>query len=741
MSDDERRRGGSKSAAAGSRLPSSKGKVDPGLLDEVGLPEAIEGDPLASRPSRPSQAPPPRPSKPPVESQVRRPRRTRSSLPPRRPKSRKMPKVAPPATPESVRKPGQMFPTGEKKKKKPVPDTFGHLPVETSSFTSTDLPVIGEFGSYDVLGRLAMGGMAEILLGRKKNDDTPVVLKKILAHFARDDDFRDMFLDEARIGSALDHPNICRFLDWGEVDDDQLYIAMEWVNGVTLGRTIRRGRDHGGIPVIIACEIVAQVADALHYAHTARNEEDQIMGLVHRDVSPHNVMLAYDGSVKLLDFGIAKAQVQSHQTQAGVVKGKFAYMAPEQCRGENLDFRIDIFALGVVLYETMTGRSLYRRDSEAETMRAIVEGPIPSLHERLDNPPRELEAIVRTALAKKPENRFPTAAAMRDVLRSYLKKRKPVQRSHVAAMVQHFFSKDFRKGPAVDTTPFGSSYHTEAPRPTLAPRRKGAPSEPIRVSGAREIDLGGADESPLEPVDGATEVVAPSMIDSVDAALAGAPLSDPQDSNDDLPLPDLPVPDFDSPAAGAEPAPAPAAAPLSPESLDGILLSAPDLAAPEVSKEDLATRLANPRALADDIGPKPQSVPPAPMQRSRRASSRPPRPAPAPAPASSGAPTWIKALVVVLLMLVVGGVAATVALQPSEGISAGTVTIRTEPPGARVLFGNRPPQATPLTLENVAPGTYNLMLQSAGHETHRQQVQVGTDQGIVIDVRLTPLAP
>ena len=502
-----------------------------------------------------------------------------------------------------LRRPGEFMPAPESTR--PDDNDFPTKPLHAATLSQgVDLPVIGTFGDYEILGRLALGGMAEILLARRPNHDEPVVLKKILAHYALDDDFAEMFTDEARIGMVLDHPNICRFLDWGDVDD-RLYIAMEWVNGVTLGRTIRRGRKHQGIPTAMTCEIIASVADALHYAHTARNENDEIMGLVHRDVSPHNIMLGYDGSVKLLDFGIAKAQVQSHRTQAGVVKGKFAYMAPEQCLGRPLDFRIDIFALGVVLYEALTGESLYRRGSEAETMRAIVEGPLPQLADKMEGAPRELEAIIQKALAKHPKERFPTAAAMRDVLRAYVKRSgQAVGQDRVAAMVQHFFAKDLKRGPMVDSTPFGSSYNVgePEPRPTLKPKKPkpdvqstrrptSKPAKPM-PSGARDIDLGPAPGDLLLPETdlGAKPAPAPSpsaaddggfdiamaldealaetgadalvaeharMSESVSESVAGA-MSDSMD---------LPLPEFDAaeptraPVRPVRAAPAPAPAP------------------------------------------------------------------------------------------------------------------------------------------------------------------------------------
>ena len=733
MSDEERRkgRGGAAARSRSSRPGPLKQDVDAELLAEVGLPEVPDSelDPLAavSRPSVP----------PPVESQVRRPPRStkRRSRPPTTPAA-EMPDAAarrrsrpsrayrPAEVVTGLRRPGELVNTA-KPPPEPADERFSQ-PVDVQALSrGVDLPVLGKFGSYDILGRLAMGGMAEILLARKEGSERPVVLKKILAHYARDDEFREMFLDEARIGSVLDHPNICRFLDWGAVDDDQLYIAMEWVHGVTLGRTIRRGREHGGIPPAMACAIVAQVADALHYAHTARDENGELMGLVHRDVSPHNIMLAYDGAVKLLDFGIAKAQVQSHQTQVGVVKGKFAYMAPEQCLGKPLDFRIDIFALGVVLFETLTGKSLYRRGSEAETMRAIVEGPVPSLDEHMDRAPRELEAIVRTALAKEPQHRFPTAAAMRDVLKMYVKRsRQPTGRERVAAMVQHFFAKDLAKGPSVDSTPFGSSYRRDdSPRPTLAPPTRSGEERSTASrapSSSGELDMGAAQLDTGEPEARDSGVEARDA--GVDAFAA-----------DELPLPELPLPELDDAAAPLAPAPAPAAAPGL-GGLDGILVAAPDLA-PEGTSED-AVELAAPVPVL----PRASHTPTPPPRPSRSSAPSPPvRSEPL---AARGPSLGLKVLVLLLLLgTLVGGVLIALRGEGAGVPPPGRVEIRSVPEGARVLFGDRPPQATPLVFDGVAPGSYDLVIQAPNHRTHRQVLQVPPDRGVVLEVPLEANGP
>lgn len=376
--------------------------------------------------------------------------------------------------PKSPRRPGQRAPS-----KQATRETSSNNLLSGAQLfqKGSELPAIGEFAGYQVLGRLAIGGMAEILLARKPGQAEPIVLKKILATYDSDDEFVEMFLDEARVGMQLEHPNIGRFLDAGE-ERGRYYIAMEWVNGVTLAKLVRRASKAGGIPPVMASAIVRAIADALHYAHTSRDVNGDLMGLIHRDVSPHNIMIGYDGTVKLLDFGIAKAMGAAHVTAAGVVKGKFAYMAPEQCEGEAIDFRSDIFALGVVLFEALTGKRLFRRGSDRETVRAIVRERVPALSEHWVAAPRELEAICATALDKDPTARFPTSAAMRDVLTLYIEgQRADVGKDRIAELVQSIFAKELRNGPNVDSTLSGDldpvsysvSRSIQESNPALAP--------------------------------------------------------------------------------------------------------------------------------------------------------------------------------------------------------------------------------------------------------------------------------
>lgn len=396
-----------------------------------------------------------------------------------------------------------------------------------------DLPVLGRFAGYDILGRLALGGMAEILLARHKNTDGDtrfLVVKRILPHFEQDNDFVQMFLDEARIGMQLNHPNICKFHQFG-ADEGSHFIVMEWVNGMPLGRLIRKARKQGGIGLPLAIRIGADIARALHYSHTANDEHGEPFNMIHRDVSPHNIMIGYDGSSKLLDFGIAKADHRAHKTQAGVVKGKFAYMAPEQCTGAQSDHRLDIFALGVCIFETLTGRSLYRRKTEAATMRAVIMDPVPSLKERLPDVADELDQILQKALAKDAGDRFATAEELADALEKFGKSTQQfAPQREVSDFIKKVFPEEFARGPRVDTVPFGSSYSVD-----MYHANDSSKSYVSQIPGVRELEVdgtGGLDLSHL--LDGAAAPATapePGTTTSPDEDASGPRLSRKQAAN------------------------------------------------------------------------------------------------------------------------------------------------------------------------------------------------------------------
>src|SRR5262245_21934690 len=216
------------------------------------------------------------------------------------------------------------------------------------------------FGKYVLVRRLATGGMADIYLARQSGVEgfqKPCVIKRILPQLADDQQFVSMFLDEARIAALLTHPNIVQIFDLGK-QDGSYFLAMEHIHGEDLTRILDAERQRGrtALPENIAIRIIAQVAEGLDYAHHAVDEDGLALGIVHRDVSPPNVIVSYAGSVKIVDFGIAKAVVKHSRTEVGVIKGKVPYMSPEQVQGLELDKRSDIFSLGALLYELSTGQ-------------------------------------------------------------------------------------------------------------------------------------------------------------------------------------------------------------------------------------------------------------------------------------------------------------------------------------------------------------------------------------------------
>jgi eukaryotic-like serine/threonine-protein kinase len=229
-------------------------------------------------------------------------------------------------------------------------------------------------GRYEIVATLASGGMAEILLARLDGAEgfqRPVVVKRILPQLARTRSYRDMFVDEARIVAGIRHPNVVQVHELGQ-QDDELFLVMEYLDGESLGSLMRRLWSRGRrMDRDVAAWVVAEACAGLHAAHELTDEDGLPRNLVHRDVSPHNVFLGYQGGVKVLDFGIAQASERITKTETGQVKGKFEYMSPEQIQSRPLDRRADVFALGVLLYELTTARRLFKRPSLPRVIDAI----------------------------------------------------------------------------------------------------------------------------------------------------------------------------------------------------------------------------------------------------------------------------------------------------------------------------------------------------------------------------------
>ena len=337
-------------------------------------------------------------------------------------------------------------------------------------------------GRYEVLLGIAQGGMARVWAARQQGHrgfTKIVAIKTILPTLTSDPAFEAMFLDEARVAAGVHHPNVCQIFDLGE-EAGVLYLAMEWINGESLARILKPPIRTGGekpqpqrLNARIAARIVADAAGGLHAAHELCDETGQRLNVVHRDVSPQNILVSLTGNVKVTDFGVAKALGGSSEaTAAGQIKGKASYMSPEQATGGNVDRRSDIFALGIVLYEITTGSRPFHGENQVATLKLLLEGRFDPPSAIVPGYPRELESIVLRALAADPVQRYPSADRMRIALEEWLARSGPVVtetqigtlvRERVGEIVEDRQNKirERQKAPLVD--PRASQPHFTAP--------------------------------------------------------------------------------------------------------------------------------------------------------------------------------------------------------------------------------------------------------------------------------------
>jgi serine/threonine protein kinase len=283
-------------------------------------------------------------------------------------------------------------------------------------------------GKYQIIQKLATGGMAEIYLARSqgvRGFEKYVVLKRILPQYAEDESFVEMFLNEAKVAATLDHPNIGGVHDFGEFEKNGYFFTMEYLHGEDLRSVLRRTVNKGlGFPLKFMLTVGVGVAAGLHFAHEKEDSGGKPLGIVHRDVSPSNIIISYDGGVKLVDFGIAKATLQVEHTMQGMIKGKTGYMSPEQCspqmcHGGGIDRRSDVFSLGVVLYEMSTQRRLFKGESELAAIKMILDDVTPRPRETIPSFPRKLEDIILKALERDREKRYQTARELGSALEEF----------------------------------------------------------------------------------------------------------------------------------------------------------------------------------------------------------------------------------------------------------------------------------------------------------------------------------
>ena len=285
---------------------------------------------------------------------------------------------------------------------------------------ATQLPEPIQFGKYTLFERIGRGGMAEVYKGRIQGPagfERVFVVKRILPHLSDDTAFIKMFVEEAKLSARLNHPNIVHIFELGAVEGEY-FISMEYIRGHDLAETMRAIWKALGPPrPELVSYIGREVCRGLAYAHNLADENGRPLGMIHRDVSPSNVMLSYEGAVKMLDFGIAKALGDgAEQTKSGTMKGKYAYMAPEQTEGENIDNRSDIFACGIVLHEVLTGRRLFKGQNDVQTIERVRRCEVPPPSAQNPGVPPELDDIVLKALQRDPARRWSNAADMADAL-------------------------------------------------------------------------------------------------------------------------------------------------------------------------------------------------------------------------------------------------------------------------------------------------------------------------------------
>jgi serine/threonine protein kinase len=594
------------------------------------------------------------------------------------------------------------------------------------------------FGKYYLLERVNVGGMAEVFKAKAfgvEGFERLLAVKRILPNIAEDEEFITMFIDEAKIAVQLNHANIAQIFDLGKVDDSY-FIALEYIHGKDLRSIFDRCRASGeNMPIAQACFIIMKVCEGLDYAHNKRDSAGRELGLVHRDVSPQNVLLSYEGEVKLIDFGIAKAAGKASKTQAGILKGKFGYMSPEQVRGMPLTRVSDIFSVGIVLYELLTGERLFIGESDFSTLEKVrnVEILPPSTYNR--KIPEELERIVLKTLAKDPEDRYQHAIDLHDELQAFMYTAGEFySRKDLAAWMKRTFSREI-----TEESKKLEEYRTlQPPAPPSQPDVPPVPSMEAEPGYGAAANVSPAAEADLDWDDDEIETQLYDRVEHDDPYGAPQPATPPAPAG---PGPGLPPPARRADASpkstlmgvGAVDLPPPGGAP-------------PPPGGPAPAGEPIDDPFAQPPA-----GP-PQAEPfdaapatPAPMGAPQGMAATP---APAAAAAADLAPRKKsggagKAILIGLALLVVlgaagGGVWFFVLREEPEG----RLKVKVRPEGATVQIDEEKTRhPTPLAIK-LAPGPHMLTIRKPGYETLVKEVEIksGLDKELELSLKRSVVA-
>jgi serine/threonine protein kinase len=349
---------------------------------------------------------------------------------------------------------------------------------------ATPEPAGASYGPYQLLSKIATGGMAEVFKAKRTGVagfEKIVAVKRILPHLSYNKEFVEMFIDEAKMVAGLQHPNIVQIFDLGRIGASY-YIAMEYVHGFDLRTILRRLKDRGlRMPTDLAVYVVSKVAAGLDYAHQRKDELGQAMKIVHRDVSPQNILISVDGEVKLTDFGIAKAASKASTTEKGALRGKLMYMSPEQAWGKPIDHRSDVFALGIVLYELCTDQRPFLGSSDMSLLDKVRKGSVTPPSSLQPQIPARLEKLIMKALEREASDRHRDAGAMQEELEAIVQQaEQPVSARDVARFVRILFDKSEKgdTGSAPTETVMSSSPELEV---DLRALDEPVPDEPLRI--------------------------------------------------------------------------------------------------------------------------------------------------------------------------------------------------------------------------------------------------------------------
>lgn len=643
------------------------------------------------------------------------------------------------------------------------------------------------FGKYLLLNRINVGATSAVYRAKAQGEagfEKVVAVKRILPQMAGDADFVRTFVREAKTAARLGHANICPIFELGKVGES-LYIAMEYVPGKDLGSVCRRlGERNEPMPPMVAAWVVSRLCEALDYAHQLRDAGGHSVGIIHRDLSPTNILLSYEGEVKLIDFGLAKASGRATQTNVDALKQKLSYMSPEMVKGKPLDARTDIFGVGVCLYEMLTGQRAFAGKNEIDTLKKVGLASFPPPSAISDEIPEELETIIMRALEREPEDRWQTAGEMHDALDAYVMRENPTYSPRkLAAWMHEHFEQDIereqerlrrlldasnRPGILEERKQFfmtaagamaaakvgkmgrtrsvpprtsDASGKTTDDRPTpLAPRPAGVPQE----SGMFEDQTMALDENDIESDEGFGEAPTNFYIGSPDEFDEEA--TEIYFSNEeDVDLAEMPPLIAETEAAAAAPARASTSQPAGGQ--------APAPPSPGALGRDNAQSMPPaPRPAHPQQGM--ASIPPAaPVPSQPAHGARPSSPA-APGPRRGGAVTQrlpayqapsqrgrgrrrlLMALAWVLTAVIVGAGTFVVLRM----LRVGAMEIRTSPEvNAAVLVDGVHRGRTPLRIEDLPAGRRHVVLQAAGYEDVSRVVELESRSTTMLDVSMRPV--